>query len=82
MSEPDHSSMVTLAQLQVTPEQVAMIQKNEQAFLSIFKQILAEQAKTNELLAGFLQALAEDQGLEPDAAPQVYLSGAPVIGDR
>ncbi|HDS0941444.1 TPA: hypothetical protein QDZ12_004767 [Pseudomonas putida] len=59
-----------------------MIQKNEQAFLSIFKQILAEQAKTNELLAGFLQALAEDQGLEPDAAPQVYLSGAPVIGDR
>ncbi|MBF8728742.1 hypothetical protein IR008_21960 [Pseudomonas putida] len=57
-----------------------MIQKNEQAFLSIFKQILAEQAKTNELLAGFLQALAEDQGIEPDAAPQHYLSGQPVHG--
>lgn len=82
MSEQNHSSTVTLAQLQVTPEQMAMIQKNEQAFLSIFKQILAEQAKTNELLAGFLQALAEDQGLEPDAAPPVYLSGAPVIGGR
>ncbi|MCL8340098.1 hypothetical protein [Pseudomonas mosselii] len=80
MSEPDQSSTVTLAQLQVTPEQMAMIQKNEQAFLSIFKQILDEQAKTNELLAGFLQALAEDQGLEPDAAPRAYLSGAPIHG--
>lgn len=79
MSEPDHSSTVTLAQLQVTPEQMAMIQKNEQAFLSIFRQILAEQAKTNELLASFLQALAEDQGddRDPDAAPSTYLSGAP-----
>ncbi len=79
MSEPNHSSTVTLAQLQVTPEQMAMIQKNEQAFLSIFKQILAEQAKTNELLASFLQALAEDQGDEPDpdAEPRTYLDGTP-----
>ncbi|NQD76753.1 hypothetical protein HP547_20070 [Pseudomonas sp. CrR7] len=61
-----------------------MIQANEQAFLSIFNRILAEQAKTNELLASFLQALAEDQGDEPDpdAAPQTYLSGAPVLGGR
>lgn len=79
MSEPNQSSTVTLAQLQVTPEQMAMIQKNEQAFLSIFKQILAEQAKTNELLASFLQALAEDQGDEPDpgAEPRTYLDGTP-----
>jgi hypothetical protein len=79
MSEPDHSSTVTLAQLQVTPEQMAMIQKNEQAFLSIFKKILAEQAKTNELLASFLQALADDQGDEPDsdAGPRNYLDGTP-----
>ncbi|MBI6886467.1 hypothetical protein JEU22_21420 [Pseudomonas putida] len=61
-----------------------MIQQNQQAFLSIFKQMLAEQAKTNEMLAGFLQALAEDQGDEPDpdAAPQTYLSGEPVLGGR
>lgn len=82
MSEPDHSSTITLAEVKVTPEQMAMIQQNQQAFLSIFKQILAEQAKTNELLASFLHALAEDQGLDPDAAPQVYLSGAPVHGGR
>lgn len=82
MSGPNHSSTVTLAEIKVKPEQMAMIQENEQAFLSIFKQILAEQAKTNELLAGFLQALAEDQGLEPDAAPRAYLSGAPVHGGR
>ncbi|MFJ2981204.1 MULTISPECIES: hypothetical protein [unclassified Pseudomonas] len=82
MSEPDHSSTVTLAEVKVTPEQLEMIQQNQQAFLSIFKQILAEQAKTNELLASFLQALADDQGLDTDAAPQVYLSGAPVHGGR
>nr|WP_312623077.1 hypothetical protein [Pseudomonas juntendi] len=80
MSELDHSSTVTLAEVKVTAEQLEMIQQNQQAFLLIFKQMLAEQAKTNELLAGFLQALADDQGVDPDAAPQVYLSGAPVIG--
>ncbi|MBF8651300.1 hypothetical protein IRZ81_10845 [Pseudomonas putida] len=79
MSEQDHSSMVTLAEVKVTPEQMAMIQQNQQAFLSIFKQILAEQAKTNELLAGFLQALAQDQDDEPDpdAEPRTYLDGTP-----
>lgn len=79
MSEPDHSSMVTLAEVKVTPEQMAMIQQNQEAFLSIFKQILAEQAKTNKLLASFLQALAEDQGDEPDpdAEPRTYLDGTP-----
>ncbi|WP_330508104.1 hypothetical protein V1687_16055 [Pseudomonas putida] len=82
MSGPNHSSTVTLAEIKVKPEHMAMIQENEQAFLSIFKQILAEQAKTNELLASFLQALAEDQGLEPDTAPIAYLSGAPVHGYR
>lgn len=82
MSEPNPSSTLALAEIKVTPEQMAMIQKDEQAFLSIFKQILAEQAKTNELLAGFLQALAEDQGVDPDAPTRVYLSGAPVHGGR
>lgn len=79
MSEQDHSSMVTLAEVKVTPEQMALIQQNQQAFMLIFKQILAEQAKTNELLASFLQALAEDQGDEPDpdAEPRTYLDGTP-----
>ena len=79
MSEPDHSSMLNLAEVKVTPEQMAMIQQNQQAFLLIFKQMLAEQAKTNELLASFLQALAEDQGDEPDpdAEPRTYLDGTP-----
>ncbi|MNH41714.1 hypothetical protein D3C79_1032630 [compost metagenome] len=56
-----------------------MIQENQQAFLSIFKQMLAEQAKTNELLASFLQALADDQGddADPDAEPRTYLDGTP-----
>lgn len=77
MSEPNHSSTVTLAEIKVTPEQMAMIQGSQQAFLSIFKQMLAEQAKTNELLASFIQALAEDQGDEPDpdAEPRTYLDG-------
>jgi hypothetical protein len=71
--------MVTLAEVKVTPEQMAIIQQNQQAFLSIFKQMLAEQAKTNELLASFLQALAGDQGDEPDpdAEPRTYLDGTP-----
>jgi len=71
--------MVTLAEVKVTPEQMAIIQQNQQAFLSIFKQMLAEQAKTNELLASFLQALADDQGDEPDpdAEPRTYLDGTP-----
>ncbi|MEN5033823.1 hypothetical protein [Pseudomonas sp. TWI929] len=79
MSGPEHSSTVTLAEVKVTPEQMAMIQQNQQAFLSIFKQILAEQAKTNELLASFIQALADDQGDEPDPddEPRTYLDGTP-----
>lgn len=79
MSEPNPSSTVTLAECKVTPEQMAMIRENQQAFLSIFKQMLAEQAKTNELLASFLQALADDQGddADPDAEPRTYLDGTP-----
>ncbi|WP_448176614.1 hypothetical protein [Pseudomonas putida] len=79
MSGPERGSMVTLAEVKVTPEQMAMIQQNQQEFLSIFNRILAEQAKTNELLAGFLQALADDQGDEPDpdAEPRTYLDGTP-----
>lgn len=79
MSGLNHSSTVTLAEIKVTPEQMAMIQENQQAFLSIFKQMLAEQAKLNQLLAGFLQALADDQVDEPDpdSEPRTYLDGTP-----
>ncbi|MDH0757718.1 hypothetical protein N5C70_13525 [Pseudomonas juntendi] len=51
--------------------------------------LLAEQQKQTALLEqiatqnlALIEALADDQGVEPDAAPQVYLSGAPVIGAR
>lgn len=76
MSEQRSSSEVTLCRL--TPEQMAIIQGKEQQFLGIFKQQLAEQAKTNELLALLIQALADDQGLDPEQQPMSYLSGRPV----
>lgn len=78
MSEPRNSSEVDLCRL--TPEQMAIIQGKERQFLEIFKQQLAEQAKTNELLALLIQALAEDQCFDPDVQPMSYLSGAPVVG--
>lgn len=75
MSELRSSSEVALCRL--TPEQMAIIQGKGQQFLGIFKQQLAEQAKTNELLALLIQALAEDQGLDPELQPMSYLNGAP-----
>lgn len=51
--------------------------------------LLAEQRKQTALLEqiatqnlALIEALADDQGVDPDAAPRVYLSGAPVIGGR
>ncbi|WP_369991305.1 hypothetical protein [Pseudomonas xanthosomatis] len=61
---------------------------NEQA-ISLLQQILDQQQKQTSLLEqiatqnlALIEALADDQGLEPDAAPQSYLSGAPVLGGR
>ncbi|WMN19260.1 hypothetical protein QL104_07585 [Pseudomonas piscis] len=52
-------------------------------------ELIAEQRKQTTLLGqiatqnlALIEALAEDQGLDPDAVPQSYLSGAPVRGSR
>lgn len=61
---------------------------SEQA-ISLLQQILEQQQKQTDLLEqiatqnlALIEALADDQGLEPDAAPRIYLSGAPVLGGR
>ncbi|WAK44853.1 hypothetical protein [Pseudomonas phage PseuP_224] len=61
---------------------------NEQA-ISLLQQILEQQQKQTALLEtiasqnlALIEALADDQGADPDAALQTYLSGAPVHGGR
>ncbi|WJO30991.1 hypothetical protein [Pseudomonas monteilii] len=61
---------------------------NEQA-ISLLQQILEQQQKQTNLLKqvaaqnlALIEALADEQGLESDVAPQAYLSGAPVLGGR
>nr|WP_279153318.1 hypothetical protein [Pseudomonas mosselii] len=56
---------------------------------SLLEQMLAEQKKQTSLLEqiatqnlALIEALADDQGVDPDAAPQAYLSGAPIHGGR
>lgn len=77
MSEQKKSLAFNLCRL--TPEQMAIIQGKEQQFLAIFQQQLVEQAKTNELLALLIQALAEEQAeQDPDALPTTYMDGSKV----
>ncbi|NMY67312.1 hypothetical protein [Pseudomonas sp. WS 5414] len=61
---------------------------NEQA-ISLLQQILEQQQKQTALLEtiasqnlALIEALAEDQGLNPEQQPMSYLSGAPVHGGR
>ena len=61
---------------------------NEQA-ISLLQQILDQQQKQTSLLEqitiqnlALIEALADDQGVDPDEAPQTYLSGAPVLAVR
>lgn len=56
---------------------------NEQA-ISLLQQILDQQQKQNSLLEqiatqnlALIEALADEGGVDPDASPQTYLSGAP-----
>ena len=60
------------AQLQPNLGELLVEQRRQTALL--------EQIATQNL--ALIEALADDQGIDPDAAPQVYLSGAPVIGAR
>lgn len=61
---------------------------NEQA-ISLLQQILEQQQKQTALLEtiasqnlALIEALADDQGLDPEQQPMSYLSGAPVHGGR
>ncbi|MDZ3990363.1 hypothetical protein [Pseudomonas sp. Teo4] len=52
--------------------------------VSLLEQILAEQKKQTSLLEqiatqnlALIEALADEGGVDPDASPQTYLSGAP-----
>lgn len=52
--------------------------------ISLLEQVLAEQKKQTSLLEqiatqnlALIEALADEGGVDPDAAPQTYLSGAP-----
>lgn len=56
---------------------------NEQA-ISLLQQILDQQQKQTSLLEqiatqnlALIEALADEGGVDPDAQPQTYLSGAP-----
>ncbi|MFV3288504.1 hypothetical protein ACNFBR_07190 [Pseudomonas sp. NY11955] len=56
---------------------------NEQA-ISLLQQILDQQQKQTSLLEqiatqnlALIEALADEGGIDPDAPPQTYLSGAP-----
>jgi len=56
---------------------------NEQA-ISLLQQILDQQQKQTSLLEqiatqnlALIEALADEGGVDPDAPPQTYLSGAP-----
>jgi hypothetical protein len=53
--------------------------RQELSQIDLLSNILAEQQKTNELLAALVDALAEDGG-EPDAEPVRYMDGTPVRG--
>lgn len=61
---------------------------NEQA-ISLLQQILDQQQKQTSLLEqivtqnlALIEALADDQGLDPEQQPMAYLSGTPVRGGR
>lgn len=67
-------------QVLISPEQMKVIAGREQEFISIFKQQLQEQMKTNHLLAALIQALNDEQADDDDAEPLTYMDGTPVNG--
>lgn len=76
MSEPNEFS----AQVLISPELMKVIAGREQEFLSILRQQLQEQMKTNELLMTLIQSLSDEQVDDDDAAPLTYMDGTPVDG--
>ena len=79
MSEQEH--VLASASIKVTKEQMELIEKNFGAFQVMvnqkFSELLREHAKTNDLLAALVDALAEE-GQDPDAPPARYLDGSKV----
>ncbi|WP_433588229.1 hypothetical protein [Pseudomonas koreensis] len=68
------------AQVLISPDQMKVIAGREQEFLSIFKQQLQEQMKTNELLTALIQSLSDEQVDDDDAEPLTYMDGTPING--
>ncbi|WP_282352884.1 hypothetical protein [Pseudomonas sp. PS01303] len=72
------------AQVLISPEQMKVIAGWEQEFLSIFKQQLQEQMKTNELLTALIQSMSDEQvdddDDDDDAEPLTYMDGTPING--
>lgn len=68
------------AQVLISPDQMKVIAGREQEFLSIFKQQLQEQMKTNELLTALIQSLSDEQVDDDDAEQLTYMDGTPVNG--
>lgn len=67
--------------VQLSQEQVQLILKNQQQFLTIFHQqltaVIQEQAKTNSLLLALIEAMGE--GDEVDSlGSTTYLDGSPM----
>ena len=46
---------------------------------SLLEQMLLEQRKTNQLLSLLIEALADEEGSDPDAPPLTYMDGSPVL---
>ncbi|MBT9268080.1 hypothetical protein KKQ10_24700 [Pseudomonas sp. MG-9] len=69
------------AQVLISPDQMKVIAGREQEFLSIFRQQLQEQLKTNELLTALIQSLSDEQVDDDYAEPLTYMDGTPVNGD-
>lgn len=75
--KPSHSSTLSL-----TPDQLQLILNNQQQFLAIFQQtmgqVLMEQAKTNGLLLGLIEAMGEGDGNDEGPPTSLYLDGRPM----
>ena len=77
----DSDKPLLMGTVQLSPEQMQLILKNQQQFLTIFQQQLAavirEQEKTNSLLLALIEAMGEGEP-EDESGPGTYLDGRPM----
>ena len=80
MSDSDKPLLIGTVQL--SPEQMQLIESNQQLFLKIFQQqleaVVREQAKTNSLLYTLIQAMGEGDEDDADPVSGSYLDGSPI----